>query len=123
MRIVGHSMTPGLEPGDLVVVGRYDARRRMPRRGDVVAARPAALGGRALVKRLAGLPHECVALDGRRWQLGAGEFFLLGDRSADSRDSRAFGPVRREELIGPVQARLWPWRVRELASDNRGAER
>ena len=111
MRVVGRSMTPTLKPGELIFVSAAAYRRRPPRRGELVAARPAALGGRALVKRLIGLPREPVEVDGRRWQLGDDQFFLLGDRREQSDDSRTFGPVSRHELLGPVRLRLWPWKV------------
>ena len=102
-------MEPTLSPGELVLISRaYEVRP--PRRGEVVAARPASLGGRALVKRIVGLPHERITVGDAAWQLGEGEFFLLGDRPARSTDSRVFGPVRRGELVGPVRARLWPWK-------------
>ncbi|MBI3330656.1 MAG: S26 family signal peptidase [Candidatus Omnitrophica bacterium] len=104
-------MAPVLNPGELVVVQDGAYASAMPRRGELAAARPAALGGRACVKRVAGLPHERVRVGEREWPLGEGQFFLLGDRAEESCDSRAFGPVARGELIGPVRLRLWPWRV------------
>lgn len=109
MRVYGHSMAPLIKPGDLVLVrpGAYDARR--PARGDVVAVRPDALDGRTFVKRIVGLPNERITVDGKEWQLGEDEFFLLGDQQDDSFDSRIFGPVTREQLIGPVHVRVWPW--------------
>ena len=105
MRVVGHSMSPVLRPGQLVLVDRDAYRRRLPLRGDIVAVRPAACGGSALVKRLVGLPHESVERDGRRWKLGRGQFFVAGDASEHSQDSRAFGPVSYAELLGVV---CWP---------------
>ena len=48
-----------------------------PRRGELVAARPSSLGGKAIIKRLAGLPHEELAIGGNRWRLSGEEFFLL----------------------------------------------
>ncbi|MBI2104441.1 MAG: S26 family signal peptidase [Candidatus Omnitrophica bacterium] len=96
-------MAPVLKAGELVVVEEGAYASAAPRRGDVVAARPAALGGRACVKRVAGLPHERVRVGEREWRLEEGQFFLLGDRAEDSLDSRAFGPVPREELLGPVR--------------------
>ena len=111
MRVVGESMRPSLRPGQLVLVDRRASRRRQPARGDVVAVRPAACGGIAVVKRLVGLPHETVEQDGRRWRLGDDEFFLAGDCAERSRDSRAFGPVRRPELVGLVR---WPQPPRPL---------
>ena len=109
MRVHGRSMAPTLHDGDLVLVNP-SPQPQVLRRGELIAARPAAMGGRALVKRLIGVPHDRVELDGRQWQLGDGEYFLLGDCADESTDSRQFGPVRRDELLGSVDIRLWPWR-------------
>lgn len=109
MRVYGHSMAPLLQPGALVFVSERAFESRLPQRGDVVAVRPASLGGKALVKRVVGLPHERVAVGEQVWQLEEDQFFLLGDRPDHSLDSRVFGPVTREELVGRVRARVWPW--------------
>jgi signal peptidase I len=37
-----------------------------------------------------------------------GTLFLTGDNSAASRDSRAFGPVPLQSVIGVVRIRYWP---------------
>ena len=116
MRVYGHSMSPLLQPGQLVFVDEHAYGARSPRRGELVAARPDALGGsQAFVKRIAGLPNEQVEMDGCQWRLGDREYFLVGDHREHSIDSRMFGPVKQEELIGPVTARLWPWK--RLVSD------
>ena len=44
----------------------------------------------------------------REWWTGPDEYFVLGDNPADSRDSRAFGPVPQERIIGRVWLRVWP---------------
>lgn len=41
--------------------------------------------------------------------LGPDEIFALGDNSADSRDSREFGPIRLVELAGRATRVLWPF--------------
>ena len=109
-RVYGHSMAPTLQPGEVVLVNHRAYASHEPRRGEVVMARPSSLGGKALVKRIVGLPHERVAVGERVWQLGDEQFFLLGDRAEHSMDSRIFGPVSREELVGPVRVRVWPWK-------------
>ena len=111
MRIEGASMTPTLRPHSLVWVDeRWSARGEL-RRGDIVAVRPASLGGRACVKRIAGVPRERVTCEGRVWKLGQDEYFLLGDHGSASLDSRRLGPIHRSELIGRVVVRCWPWRA------------
>ena len=115
LRIEGDSMSPTLTSGEVVFVRRRAYRSRMPRRGDVVVARPSALGRRRMIKRVIGLPNDRISLGGRSWQLGDDEFFLLGDRASESTDSRSFGPVRREELLGPAVRVMRPWRARSPA--------
>ena len=47
--------------------------------------------------------------------LGTDEYFLLGDNSPKSGDSRLFGPVSRENIHGKVMRVVFPpWRIREL---------
>src|SRR3989338_605923 len=40
--------------------------------------------------------------------LGPDEYYLLGDNRAASLDSRAFGPVSRQSIIGKTLLRGWP---------------
>ena len=42
------------------------------------------------------------------WWNGPDEYFVLGDNPANSRDSRAFGPVPADRIIGRVWFRVWP---------------
>lgn len=46
-------------------------------------------------------------------QLGPGQYFLLGDHSSNSRDSREWGPIDASEIVGRPVAVVWPpsrWR-------------
>lgn len=45
--------------------------------------------------------------------LGPDEVFLLGDNSSSSRDSREWGPVPADDLVGRVRAIVWPWARRK----------
>lgn len=42
--------------------------------------------------------------------LREGEYFLLGDNRPDSSDSRSWGPLRRDQIVGKVLLRYWPLR-------------
>lgn len=88
----GTSMEPAFRPGDRVLVSRLAYRRRAPRAGEVVVLRDPERRGHVLLKRIA-KPPDAVAP-------GASHLYVLGDNTAESRDSRAFGTVHRDEIIG-----------------------
>ena len=135
VRVEGDSMTPTLEDGQSVLVVRPVFPWNRLQRGDVVVLTPPAPTpglpeGTWFIKRLAGMPDEEIVLEGgrvyaddvllaelsagaegdarREWWNGPDEYFVLGDNPADSRDSRAFGPVPGERIIGRVWFRIWP---------------
>ncbi|SRR6266498_3033704 len=126
--VQGNSMRPTLDPGQRIAVGPV---RDTLRRGEVVLLRRA---GREMVKRVVGLPGEHVRLaDGRLEvderhvpepyafgpparegaveldvHLGDDELVVLGDSRRHSTDSRSFGPVRGDEVVGIVRFAYWP---------------
>jgi len=62
----------------------------------------------------ASLPLPGENLEPRTWELGPDDFFVLGDFTTNSSDSRDWGPVPRANLIGPVTVIYWPpsaWRI------------
>lgn len=87
-RVDDRSMEPTLAPGDYVLVNRWAYRRHDPANGDLVIVRDPEVPARYLVKRIADMSVS-----------GA---YVVGDNSALSRDSRAFGPVPRELIVGRV---------------------
>ena len=92
----------------------------------------------AIVKRVVGLPGEKIEISGgevyvndqlaakpaslrdvhyiasgsfgwRSVELGPDEYFVLGDNSYLSQDSRSFGPLPRKNIFGRVIWVFWPW--------------
>ena len=132
----GPSMEPAFVSDQRVIVSRVSYFLRLPERGEIVVFESPDRPGidPPLIKRVIGLPGETVALrdgqvviDGRalnesyiveacnsarcrdrEWTLGADEFFVMGDNRNRSRDSRVFGPIRHENLIGEAIFRYWP---------------
>jgi len=46
-----------------------------------------------------------------RWVIPAGEVFLMGDHRSNSADSRTFGPVPIDQIVGRAWLRYWPLNV------------
>lgn len=90
--VEGDSMEPSYSAGERVVVNRLAYLRRPPATGDVVVVRDPEQRGRLLLKRIADPPPGAAIERGR--------YYVLGDNAAASRDSRAFGPVKRRAVIG-----------------------
>jgi signal peptidase I len=44
----------------------------------------------------------------RKTILGEDEYYVLGDNRPASSDSRSFGPIKKEKVIGRVFLRAWP---------------
>jgi signal peptidase I len=127
--IRGWSMYPTLAPGEYVLFDRFAYRRNAPGRGDVVLASHPSRPGMRIVKRIVALPGDVVAIDGERcwvngapygetageppasgrtWDLGDGEYLLLGDAPYASTDAREFGAVGRDLLHARAWLVYWP---------------
>jgi len=54
--------------------------------------------------------HEnCLdQVDANRCTLGPDSYFMLGDNRSSSSDSRLFGPVFEDQVVGRAFARIWP---------------
>jgi signal peptidase I len=114
--VVEPSMTPSIEPGDWLLVD--PTTTRWPRRGSVVVFRDPTDGALS-VKRVAGRPGERVAFADGFLDLADDEAWLLSDatdmETAEAGfgapvDSRRFGPVPVELLVGRVWFRYAPMR-------------
>jgi len=109
-------MAPSIEPGDWLLVD--PTTTRWPRHGSVVVFRDPT-DGQLSVKRVASRPGERVAFADGFLDLADDEAWLLSDATEDVTaaaglgapvDSRRFGPVPVEQLVGRVWFRYAPLR-------------
>jgi len=128
--VQGKSMLPTLHDGDRYLLNRWALRFRNPQRGDLVVIRDPGHCDFA-VKRIVGLPSDSIHFkDGdiylnghflietylskgtrtysptRRETLflvGQNRYFVLGDNRLISEDSRYYGAVRRDQIIGVIE--------------------
>ena len=58
-----------------------------------------------------GIPQETLPAAGgaTRWLIPAGELFVMGDHRGNSADSRNFGPIEVDHVVGRAWLRYWPF--------------
>lgn len=134
-RIPSGAMQPTLMPGDFIIAKTFAYRSKLPERGDVIVFQYPKNSKIDYVKRVIGLPNEVISIvDGnlfvnhamvnepyldasnlvRPYSLNMEEitvpgnsFFVLGDFRDNSNDSRIWGYVPLENLIGKISYIWW----------------
>lgn len=132
----GASMDPTFEDGEYLIVDELSYRFKEPERGEVLIFKYPKDPSKYFIKRIIGLPGEKVSLtDGEvvifsderpegfalsepyvtlekiengSFSLGDGEYFVMGDNRLQSADSRLWGGVPRENIVGRPILRFIP---------------
>lgn len=127
----GSSMSPGIHDGDRILVDHLTYLFRDVHRGDIVVLQYPLDPTLDYIKRVIGVPgdkieidHGHVSVNGDRLDepyiaepdprtrlseiVGPDSYFVMGDNRPHSSDSREFGLVPRENLVGLVNVRVWP---------------
>lgn len=135
--VSGESMRPTFETGNYIIVDQLSYQLGDPKRGDVIIFRYPNDETKFFIKRVIGLPGERVVIDNSRvtvytdedsdgllldepyifftrsdtsdTTLGEDEYFVMGDNRFSSFDSRGWGPLRRDLIIGRAFVRLYPF--------------
>lgn len=141
--IEGMSMEPNLHDKELILVDKWSYLFHPPDRGDVIVFKAPPDPSQDYIKRVIGLPGDTIIIhdttvivDGVTLReayiapgnqgnpyaykridevVPANEYFVLGDNRANSSDSRDWGFVPRQNIIGRAALVYWP-----LQEDNDG---
>ncbi len=128
--VYGQSMEPNLSERQRLIIDKFSYRLQPPQRNDIVVLDIPGME-EMLVKRVVGLPGETIEIrNGVVYVNGAAapepfphelgyqsmeplilgplSYFVMGDNRDNSNDSRSFGPVKREHILGRVWLRYWP---------------
>jgi len=134
--VSGSSMTPTFETGHYLIVDQVSYRFDAPERGDVVVFRYPKDPSKFFIKRVIGLPGETIRIkdksvliynetypdglllnepyikdmpqENTETALGESEYFVMGDNRGASSDSRIWGPLEKDEIVGQAFLRLFP---------------
>lgn len=135
--VKGLSMEPNFHDGDYLIIDEISYRFKQPERGEIIVFKYPRDPSQRFIKRIIGLPQEKVELQydqititdkfGERKvldesnylvsqaQLGEmavtlaeNEYFVLGDNRMHSFDSRKWGALKRENIVGRAIIRAWP---------------
>lgn len=133
-QVVGPSMEPNYKSGDLLFLNKISYRFKKPRLFDVVVI--ANDDTKYMIKRIIGLPGDVIEYKDNKLYINGdvtneyfnisgttkdfslaqlnydvipdGYYFVLGDNRENSKDSRTYGLISRDDIIGKVQFRIWP---------------
>ena len=131
-RVEGQSMEPSLHTDQRLVVEKLSYHFRGPQRFEIVVLKLPSQGDELLIKRVIGLPGETIEIhDGQVYVNGESlqesfvqgdtfpgraesvivpplHVYVLGDNRNHSNDSRSFGPVPIENIVGRAWISYWP---------------
>lgn len=135
--VKGASMEPNFHDGDYLLIDELSYRFREPERGEVIVFKYPSDPSQRFIKRIVGLPRETIELRGSvleitdkfgsktvlnennyltkhtifsgvKVALGEDEYFVLGDNRTHSFDSRKWGALSGEYIVGRAILRAWP---------------
>ncbi len=130
--VIGPSMNNTLKSGDITVVNKLVFRLRNIKRNEIVSLKK---DDKIMVKRIIGLPGEHIEykdnilyVDGKKISdsrssstkdfklesigyetIPKDMYLVLGDNRTNSSDSRTFGLVKKSDIIGKVNIRIYPF--------------
>jgi signal peptidase I len=136
--VKGTSMEPNFHNGDYILTEKISYKFREPERGEVIVFKAPNRPDADYIKRIIGLPGEKVKViegiiyindqklpeqyepinfqtfsgrflqEGQEFIVPENQYIVFGDNRSHSSDSREFGPVDKDFIIGRALIRYWP---------------
>lgn len=137
-KVSGSSMFPTLHSGDYLITEKLSYKFRNPKRGEIIVLKNPRDESQDFIKRIVAIPGDTLKIqnntvylngqpvketylsstivtdsrsfltEGTTIKVGEQQYFVFGDNRAHSSDSRDWGPVTKEEIVGRAFFRYWP---------------
>lgn len=138
-QVKGNSMMPNFSNGEYLLTDKITYRFQEPKKGDVIIFTAPKNQEYEYIKRIIGLPAETIRIEGgeifingeklkeeylsqktkthsghflkegQLFTIPEGQYFVIGDNRDHSSDSREWGTVPKENIIGRAWLRYWPF--------------
>lgn len=138
-KVSGNSMVPTMKSGDYLITEKISYRFRDPKKGEIVVLKNPRDESQDFIKRIIAVPGDTIKIanktvyingelqkepylppgtdtpsgnfvtEGADIKAGTNQYFVFGDNRSHSSDSREWGPVTKEEIIGRAFFRYFPF--------------
>lgn len=137
-KVSGSSMVPNFHDGDYIITNKLATTLSEPKRGEVIILHNPRNQDQVFIKRIVGLPSERISIvdstvyinnqplpegylpkglktpgeaflsEGEEITIPAGQYFVVGDNRPGSSDSREWGTIPKDLIVGAAFLRYWP---------------
>lgn len=137
-KVSGNSMIPTFRNGDYILTDKLTYRFGEPKKGDIIVLKNPRDETQDFIKRIIATPGDSLKIEnsqvfvneqtisepylpantqtrarsflieGSEVTAGPNQYFVFGDNRDHSSDSREWGSVTKEEIVGKVFFRYWP---------------
>lgn len=137
-KVQGNSMVPTLHTGDYLITEKVSYRFRNPKSGEIIVLKNPRDESQDFIKRIIAVPGDTIRIfnntlyinsqpvgesylppdtitrsgafltEGATITVAPNQYFVFGDNREHSSDSREWGPVTKEEIIGRAFFRYFP---------------
>lgn len=131
-------MVPTMHTGDYLVTEKISYKLRSPKHGEIIVLKNPRDESQDFIKRIIAFPGDKIRIsnntvflndqplkedylppgtptrsgtfiiEGSTITAGTNQYFVFGDNREHSSDSRDWGPVTKEEIVGRAYLRYWP---------------
>lgn len=136
-KVSGNSMFPTMHDGDYLITEKVSYKLGSPKKGDIIVLKNPRDESQDFIKRIIALPGDTIKIENNRVFVNGGtqpetylppntptrsgnflreatvsmdpnQYFVIGDNRNHSSDSREWGPITKDEIVGKAFFRYWP---------------